>query len=116
MAEKMELVSSLRGRVVAAVGSDGPPEGEITRLAYPLRQGSHWTIRSEPFLAEATVEGMQRVRTPAGSFWAWRIRIERPVMGPNDEVLVWWGRVGMVAIRARFEGVFSASVRGTAEA
>jgi hypothetical protein len=104
MAEKMEFVWRLRGRLVAAIGEDGPLDGEITSLAYPVHRGAHWTIRQDPRF-EATVEGLQRVQTPAGTFWAWRIRIDLPMMGPNDEVLLWWGHVGMLGSWARLEGL-----------
>jgi hypothetical protein len=106
--EKMALVRSLRGRVDGLAPEEGPLEGEITQLVYPLRRGAHWTIRPDPFF-EATVEDLQRIRTPVASFWAWRVRIDNAFMRPNDEVLVWWSRVGPVATYIRLEGLVTDS-------
>jgi hypothetical protein len=101
---KMELLRSLAGNAVIADAADREDE-EITRLAYPLRVGSRWTIRSKPFVVAAGVDGVDRVETPGGSYSAWRVRIEGDFMGPDDEVLVWWGSIGIVATRLRVEGI-----------
>lgn len=104
MTPKLTLVEMVCGRLIASGAADGPLEGEITRLAYPLRKGDRWKIRAEPSF-EAAVEGVDRVRTPAGTFPAWRIRIENEFLTPEDRVVMWWGQVGMVGWWVRVGGV-----------
>ena len=82
-------------------------EGELTRLAYPLRQGAQWAIRTDPAFT-ATVEGTDALDLPAGRFHGYRIRIEAPgLFGSNDRVLTWYDRHGALQLVAHFEGVMT---------
>jgi hypothetical protein len=74
--------------------------GEIIRLDYPLHPGASWTVREDP-LFTSTVERLERLDLPAGSFNAYRIRIGSQFFGPEDTVHLWMGRSGLLQFRYR---------------
>jgi len=69
--------------------------GEITRLRYPLRPGDSWVIRDDPFFG-AEVEGRELLDMPIGKRVGVRIRITPPIVGPEDDVLVWYSQCGQL--------------------
>lgn len=78
--------------------------GEIQRLVYPLRPGASWPIRPElNFRAE--VEQAVVLRTRAGWFPAWSIRLTNDGLGPDDVVRVWYGRAGYLGLDAQVTSV-----------
>jgi hypothetical protein len=81
----------------------GVAPGEIQRLRYPLLPGQSWVIRDDPRF-EMSVEGAVVLRTPAGRFRAWTIRIRSVLFDPRDVVRVWYGRAGYLGLRARTIG------------
>lgn len=82
-----------------------PPPGELLRLSYPLRVGAQWTLRAEPIVFTERVEGVEALHTPAGTFVAYRIRIELDLLDPNDRISIWYGRNGYLGLDAHFESV-----------
>lgn len=82
---------------VSGASLGGPPGGatqdELLQLRYPLHVGQSWARSTLTW----TVEGIERLDTPAGKFPAYRIRISTPDDGPNDFNLVWIGRAGRLA-------------------
>lgn len=87
--------------------AEGPPGGvlpdEITRLAYPLHPKQDWAIREEPLFA-STVVRRDRVEVPAGIFAVWTIRIFLPAPDPGEEVVLWYGREGLIGMRSHLIG------------
>jgi hypothetical protein len=78
----------------------GPPGGELfgesTTLRYPLHPGHTWVNRTDPFLVESEVEAMEVVDLPAGRFAGWRVRLENSLLDPDDSVLFWYSRSGLL--------------------
>ena len=71
----------------------GVGDNEVELLHYPIVPGASWTLRADFGLAW-TVEGPELLTIPAGKFPAYRIRVTFDGMGPNDKVLIWYGRSG----------------------
>ncbi len=82
-------------------GSAGVATGEIRRLAYPLFPGQHWVIVAAHPDFIATIEGMEMLRAPAGTFAAWRVATQSSTYGPHDAVTYYWGNAGYVGLRAK---------------
>jgi len=106
MQRKLALVEYLRGGSERALLGGGPPGGvlpeELTRLRYPLHVGREWIVREEPQFT-SIVERHEVLDLPAGKFGGWRIRVINPMLGPNDTVLLWYGRDGLLATYAWLE-------------
>jgi hypothetical protein len=79
----------------------GPPGGvlpdEITRLSYPLHPGQEWIIREDPLFA-SMVEAHDLLDLPPGKMNGFKIWILNPWLGPNDVVLIWYGRQGYLQL------------------
>ena len=80
----------------------------LTRLRYPLHVGAEWAIRPESdrdgnpsFLAR--VERQEPLSLAGRSRTAYRIRITSSLFGPNDSVVVWYGRDGFLQLEVRTE-------------
>jgi hypothetical protein len=76
----------------------GADSGEVALLRYPLHVGKSWQIRPD-FGLTWTVEGVEVLKTPAGRFPAYRIRVSVPHGGPEDFARIWFGRAGQLAYR-----------------
>jgi hypothetical protein len=105
--QKLELLHRLRdgfgnSLAIPAGAAKDALDNELTRLRYPLHPGSSWTIREIPQVT-FTVEGMQVLRLRAGLFPAWRLRLNAEFLGPDDRVVFWYGRVGLVGMAAQLE-------------
>jgi len=77
----------------------------LVRLKYPLHPGASWSIRPETGgngnpLFLSTVEAHEVLATPAGNFPGYRIRITSSLFGPDDSVLLWFGRAGWLGMDA----------------
>ena len=70
-----------------------PPEGELLRLAAPLRPGGTWVVRRDPRFT-STIEAFESLAMPAGRFEGYRIRMGSEFFGPQDRVLTWYGKDG----------------------
>ena len=77
---------------------------DLTRLSYPVRVGTQWTIRSAPVFA-TTVEAVESLDLPGGEQEAYRLRITSEVFGANDWVLLWYGKDGFLGHSFHLEGV-----------
>ena len=77
----------------------GPTEHELTRLEYPLRHGHQWVVIDDAFLMTATVEGREVLDLPIGRTPGWRIRLESDIFGPDDEVYLFYSRLGYLGWR-----------------
>ncbi len=99
--QRLALVRYSLGLPAPSLRRPRPAPGEIVRLAYPLHAGQQWIIRPEPRFT-SRVEGVDVLHLPAGTFVAYRIRIDADLFGPNDRVLVWYGREGF--LRLDFHG------------
>lgn len=75
---------------------------EITRLEYPLHPGAQWIIRDDPFFG-SVVEGMEVLDLAPGRMAGFRIRVISDFFGPNDVVLLWYGRDGFLGLFAHLE-------------
>lgn len=107
--EMLRKLSIVRRLLVGGSGREllgGPPGGvlpdELTRLRYPLRIGQEWTIRDAP-LFMSVVEAHEVLDLPAGRLGGWRIRINSELYGPNDSVLIWYGRKGLLETYVHLE-------------
>ncbi len=76
----------------------GADSDEITVLPFPLHVGKSWQIRPDLPLIWS-VEGVEMLDTPAGTFPAYRIRVTFGGEGPEDFTRIWFGRVGQLAYR-----------------
>lgn len=74
-------------------GTRLPPEGELLRLAAPLRPGGSWVVRRDPRFA-SSIEAFESLAMPAGRFEGYRIRMDSEFFGPLDRVVTWYGRDG----------------------
>lgn len=99
---KRALVREAGGAASPALRSAG--EGEIQPLAYPLEPGAEWVIRSDVFLVTAVAETWERILTPAGTMWGWRIRLRNSFFEEGDEALTWWGAQGYLGSWSRLTG------------
>lgn len=106
MRRKLALLDHLRGGSDRALLGGGPPGGvlpdEITRLRYPLHVGQEWVIRDSP-LFTSVVERHEVLDLPAGKFGGWRINARSALTGPEDTVLLWYGRDGLLATYVHLE-------------
>ena len=75
---------------------------EMRLLAYPLHTGATWVMTDYPHTT-ATVERMEVLRTPAGSFPAWRIRVRNGGHLPEEEAFVWYGRAGYLGMKTHLD-------------
>ena len=91
-----QILRAARGVSQAALSADGGVlANELLRLRYPLRPGACWPLRSDaPDAWIMTVEGRERLTLPAGTFAAWRVRLDGAIYGPEDVVRLWYSRSG----------------------
>jgi len=109
MEEAWQRLITRRGAILSAARTSPSARapyalepGEITRLAYPLHPGQAWEIRPDPpFSSE--VAGQDQVDVPAGTFSAWEVRIFPPTLEETAEVSAWYGRCGLIRLKAHFE-------------
>jgi hypothetical protein len=87
---------------VARPRRGGPEPGEISLLRYPLRVGARWIVRESPRFTRVVL-ARERVRVPAGSFNAWRLRGASELFGPADRVRFWYSGVGLLRLSAHLE-------------
>ena len=85
--------------------TEAPPAGELLRLSYPLRPGAAWLLRAEPIVFTERVEGIDAVRTPAGTLVGYRISIRTGLLGDRDHVFVWYGRQGFLKLDVHIESL-----------
>jgi hypothetical protein len=101
--ERMRLAVARTSHALA--GTSGRPggadSGEVALLRYPLHVGESWQIRPD-FDLTWTVEGVERLETPAGGFPAYRISVSIPYGGPEDFARIWFGRAGQLAYHIHF--------------
>jgi hypothetical protein len=98
--DRADVVRNLRnGGPVSGRGRIGPMEDELTRLDYPLRHGHQWVVIDDAFLMTATVEGREVLDLPIGRTPGWRVRLESDIFGPEDEVYLFYGRLGYLGWR-----------------
>jgi hypothetical protein len=71
-------------------------------LAYPLFVGARWKMSESP-LIECTVTARERVRVPAGTTLAWRVRRTPEGFGDGDRVETWYSAAGLVRYSVRME-------------
>jgi hypothetical protein len=87
----------------SANGRPGPLTGEVALLRYPLHPNATWNVREDP-LVVYLVEGSESLALPAGTFKAFRIKIDWPgTFGPNDRAHVWYGGDGLVRLQVHVE-------------
>ncbi len=109
-----ELWARSRAARAAARGANilaaSPPGGalsqELVRLVYPLHPGASWVIREDP-LFTTTVEKREVLELAGQRLSVWRTRTEFPLMGPNDVVHVWYGRMGRAGFAYHLESVYT---------
>lgn len=89
-------------RQALSSGAGGLENGEITRLQYPMVVGRTWTIREDPHFT-STVEALEMLHLPVGDVQAYRVRVDAEGLGPNDRVLSWYSRSGLVGILVHIE-------------
>jgi len=107
LSSRMDRMRSAIARSTQALaGTSGRPggadSGEVALLRYPLHVGESWQIRPD-FDLIWTVEGVERLETPAGGFPAYRIGVSVPQGGPEDFARIWFGRAGQLAYRIHIE-------------
>jgi len=91
-------------RLAAGFGwsGGGPDPFELSHLRYPLRAGMTWVQRTNPLFVR-TITGLDRLTTPAGSFFAWRVRITSPAFGHDVSAAVWYAHAGLVRLAVHAE-------------
>lgn len=97
---KLDRMRWSLGTLPAATAGAEP--NELTFLRYPLQVGAQWTVRESPFFGRI-VTGQEELLLPVGRVRAWRIRGLSELYGPNDRVLFWYGRPGLVRTRVHAE-------------
>lgn len=97
---KLERIQ--RGIAATPLGSAGAEPDELTFLRYPLQVGSEWTVRESPFFGRV-VTGQEELALPVGRLRAWRIRLVSELYDPDDHVVFWYGRPGLVRTRIHAE-------------
>jgi len=70
-------------------------EDEAAALRFPLVRGLRWQT-TFPYAGVATVAGLDRVRTPAGVFVAWRVELEPRYGEPGSRHTYWYSDAGVV--------------------
>lgn len=107
LARMRAIQAALSGSLDASLTLGGPPGGhrpeELIILSYPLHPGQKWTLRSEEFLVTAEVEAHEVLDVGAGRFNCFRVRMYSDILGPDDVVLAWYGREGLIAEFYRVE-------------
>ena len=93
LGRRLKVVHSLRSSATSG-RPGGLEDHELLRLQYPLHPGSKWIVRDDDILFSSKVEGHETLDLPVGHVPAWRIRIEASILGPNDDVRFWYGRIG----------------------
>jgi hypothetical protein len=99
---KLALIENAVRAPRQPLGEDPPPL-ELTCLRYPLHPKAQWDVRTD-LLFTAQVEGFEVLNLPAGRFGGWRMRYASERFGPQDQVRVWYGRDGYLALDAYLEG------------
>ncbi len=84
----------------------------LTRLRYPLHVGAEWAIRPETDdhhdpIFSAHVERHETLLVGGERRPAWRIRVRSSLFGPNDSVVLWYGRDGFLGMDAELEIVIT---------
>ena len=79
-----------------AITSPSTPPTELTRLRYPLQPGAEWTIYTGPPTITATVEALDTLTTPGGTFAAYRVAVRASDDGPDDWIRIWYTRSGKI--------------------
>jgi hypothetical protein len=88
-----------------APGQDIP---EIQRLAYPLRPGAEWILRTWPFLVRSRVVGREHLEFGKRKIQGYRIQLEAPeVFDAKDTVFLFYGRCGYLGLHAHLEDPFT---------
>lgn len=105
--QRLQAIDGALGRqMLGAPVLQGPPGGvlpdEITRLSYPLHPGQEWIIREDP-LFTSIVEGHDLLDLPPGKMNGFKIWVLNPWLGPNDVVLIWYGRQGYLKLFVHLE-------------
>ncbi len=89
-------------RTLGPVGADAVPvSGETQRLAYPLVRGQSWSTGGEMPVV-SVIEGIEMLRTGAGTFTAWRVGMHAAFYGRYDTVAMYWANSGWLGLRAHF--------------
>jgi hypothetical protein len=94
--------------VLARRGAVGPDQaattdaGELKILGFPLYVGAHWTESESPRV-ERMVTAHERVRVPAGTTPAWRVRMRSPALAEEDRYEEWYSAAGLVRYHSRIE-------------
>ena len=102
---KRRMIEEMLQGVTLAGPPGGPLPQETTTLRYPLRPGQEWAIRTSPFAVECAVEAREVLELPAGRMPGWRVRLENELFGPNDSVLFWYGRRGLLGELIHIEAI-----------
>ena len=63
----------------------------------PLEAGANWTAAGQRY----RVAGLERISTPAGAFWAWRINGTEDVAAPDVWRDDWWAPEAKVWVKSR---------------
>jgi hypothetical protein len=108
LGERHEAARRSLGSAVGLLPSGaGRPGGvlddELQYLAYPLHTKASWFNRTEPFFVRSEVEGHEVIDLPAGSFPAYRIRLDNRFLDEDDRAVVWYSRCGRVAFSIHTE-------------
>ena len=103
--EKRRIVEEMLRGALRSGPPGGALSGESTRLRYPMQPGRTWVNRADPFLVESEVEAMEVLALPAGRIAGWRVRLENSALGPNDSVLFWYSRSGLLGDYIHVESV-----------
>lgn len=108
--ERQQILHGVVGPRVGFLGkAGGPASGELTRLRYPLHTGQSWIVRDDPMFSSED-EGGEALHTAVGTISTRRIRMHSDLFGPEDDVVLWFGRhEGFVGVRAHTEGVVTDS-------
>lgn len=90
-----ERVEALRDLARGVARHRGETTQELTRLVYPLRPGTSWSIRPD-FPWPARVDRVEILNTPAGRKTAYRIDLNPfgTVVQEGEWVRVWFSREG----------------------
>ncbi len=99
---RVALIEGVRPTPIGRAPNPGPREGELLRLKYPLLPGQHWNVRPDESFG-SVVEGISPMLTPAGPFLVHRVRMLSDLFGPNDRVLTFYSRRGIVGHRYHME-------------
>lgn len=88
----------------ANVAVNLPPEDaedeavEVIRLRYPLEVGNQWSLIEGNVGSTASIEDLETITVPAGTFDAYRILDHTVSMGPDDYARYWYGKNGLLRV------------------